>query len=183
MNQSTRLWAGKWGVRDIAYCGLIGALYAVLTIILAPLSYGVYQIRVAEALTVLPFIYAPAALGLFAGCFVANIFGGNGLIDIIFGSLLTLISGVATAMLSRLGSKGISAIALLAPMPPVVINALGVSLYLSKIMEVPYWSTVTLVGTGQLIACYALGLPFLIFLLLMKKTPLRADESQESKLN
>ncbi|RKX20400.1 MAG: transporter, partial [Candidatus Zixiibacteriota bacterium] len=44
----------KWGARDIAFAGIIAALYAVLTISLAPISYGVYQIRVAEALTILP---------------------------------------------------------------------------------------------------------------------------------
>ncbi|HOL16789.1 MAG TPA: QueT transporter family protein, partial [Bacillota bacterium] len=60
---------------------MIGAIYAVLTISLAPISYGVIQVRVAEALTVLPY-FSPAAIpGLFVGCVIANIFGGNGLLD------------------------------------------------------------------------------------------------------
>ncbi len=203
MNHLTRLLTGKWSAQDIAYSGIIAALYAVLTIALAPLSYGVYQIRVSEALTVLPFIYAPAAVGLFVGCFVANIFGGNGLQDIVFGSLLTLLAGISTALLYKIQSAKMSTIfaplfllpllpiylivfywlapsyreklswgVLLAPLPPVLINAFGVSLYLAKIMEVPYWNAVVLIGAGELVACYALGLPFLIFLLLMKRTPL-----------
>jgi len=61
---------------------------------------------------------------------------------------------------------------LLAPLPPVIINAFGVALYLAGIIGVPYWDAVALIGAGQLVACYALGLPFLIFLLLMKRTPL-----------
>ena len=69
---------------------LIGAIYAVLTIAFAPISYGQIQVRISEALTVLPF-FTPAAIpGLFIGCIIANLYGGNGIIDIVFGSLATL---------------------------------------------------------------------------------------------
>ena len=100
----------KWGARDIAFAGIIAALYAVLTISLAPISYGVYQIRVAEALTILPFVYPIAMIGLFVGCLVANIFGGNGLPDIVFGSLFTLLAGYLTYLTSKIRSRKISLI-------------------------------------------------------------------------
>ena len=152
----------KWGVRDIAFAGIIAALYAVLTISLAPISYGVYQVRVAEALTILPFVYPIAMVGLFVGCLVANIFGGNGLPDIIFGSLFTLLAGYLTYLTSKIRSRKISLI--LAPFPPVIINALGVAIYLSLITDMSYLFVVQMVGVGQIVACYGLGLPLLYYL-------------------
>ncbi len=152
----------KWGARDIAFAGIIAALYAVLTISLAPISYGVYQIRVAEALTILPFVYPIAMIGLFVGCLVANIFGGNGLPDIIFGSLFTLLAGYLTYLTSKIRSRKISLI--MAPFPPVIINALGVAIYLSLITDMSYLFVVQMVGVGQIVACYGLGLPLLYYL-------------------
>ncbi len=153
----------KFSARNIAYTGVIAALYATMTIGLAPLSYGVYQVRLAEVLTVLPFIYPLAMVGLFIGCLVANIFGGNGLQDIIFGSLLTLLAGYLTYAVSKLKSRKISLA--LAPLPPVIVNAFGVAIYLSQITDMSYLFVVQMIGIGQLIACYGIGLPFLIYLL------------------
>ena len=71
---------------------LIAAIYAAITIALAPISYGQIQVRVAEALTILP-AFTPAAIpGLFVGCIVANLYGGGGIIDVVFGSLATLMA-------------------------------------------------------------------------------------------
>jgi len=158
------------GIDDIAYTGIIAALYAFLTVTLAPFSYGVYQVRVAEALTVLPFVYPPAIIGLFVGCLVANIFGGNGLPDIVFGSLFTFLAGLLTYQISKIKSKKL-AIGL-APLPPVLINAFGVAIYLSKITEMSYFFVVQMVGLGELMACYLLGIPLLLFLL-SEKFPFR----------
>ncbi|MFH2035759.1 MAG: QueT transporter family protein [Candidatus Zixiibacteriota bacterium] len=149
-------------IRDITYAGIIGALYAVMTISLAPISYGVYQIRIAEALTVLPFLFPFSIVGLFIGCLVANIFGGNGLQDILFGSLFTFIAGYFTYLCSTLKSKRLGLI--LAPLPPVLINAFGVSAYLYAIIGMSYFSVVMAIGVGQIVACYILGLPLLIYL-------------------
>jgi len=91
---------GNLAIKDIAFAGIVGALYALLTLLLAPVSYGVYQIRIAEALTVLPYLNPLATAGLFAGCLVANIFGGNGIQDIVFGSLFTLLAGYLTYLTS-----------------------------------------------------------------------------------
>jgi len=153
---------GKLAVKDIAFAGIVGALYALLTLILAPFSYGVYQVRVAEALTVLPYLNPFAAVGLFAGCLVANIFGGNGIQDIVFGSLLTLIAGYFTYLTSKIKSRPLSLA--LAPLPPVIINAFGVSIYLAEIVGMNYLLVVQMIGVGQFVACYVLGLPLLIYL-------------------
>ncbi|PKK82211.1 MAG: hypothetical protein CVT49_14890 [candidate division Zixibacteria bacterium HGW-Zixibacteria-1] len=155
------------GAKNIAFAGIIAALYAAMTILLAPISYGVYQVRVAEALTILPFLYPVAVVGLFIGCLVANIFGGNGLPDIIFGSLLTLLAAWLTYLTSKIKVR--KAALVLAPLPPVIINAFGVAAYLSQITGMTYFFVVQFVGLGQLAACYVLGLPLLLFLVRKRK--------------
>lgn len=257
-------------LRETALAGLIAAAYAVMTLAFYPISFAVYQVRVAEALTVLPFAMRAAVPGLFVGCLLANIFGGMGWQDIVFGSLLTLGSAVLTRAVSlfpasrsfgwlaalpvlllwigglvlacvvrfdcwlligaivsataaalaawlwdgapvrrTMGAVSllvsmaalvavlllavphgdgktvvIAALALitawaltlyvagqlrtredtrilLAPLPPVLLNAFGVSIYLAPIIGVNYWFAVQMIGIGQLIACYLLGLPLL----------------------
>ncbi len=158
----------SFSLKDIALAGLVAALYAVLTLTLAPISFGVYQIRVAEALTILPFLTRASIPGLFIGCMLANIFGGNGWQDIVFGSLITLVAAILTRAVYHLSqsrlAKPDSLGLFLAPLPPVLLNAFGVSAYLAPIIGVNYWLAVQWIGVGQLIACYLLGLPLLLLL-------------------
>lgn len=134
---------------------MIGAIYAVLTLVFAPISYGMIQVRIAEMLMVLPYFTGAAVPGLFVGCLIANVFGGYGLLDIVFGSLATLISALAV---SKIGNK------YLVPLPPVIINAVVVGMVLSIVLELPFYLTAAWVGFGQLVACYGLGFPLLLFL-------------------
>lgn len=268
----------RLSIRDISIAGLIAALYTVLSLAFQPISFGVYQIRVAEALTVLPFLTGAAVPGLYIGCLLANILGNMGWLDIVVGPLLTLAAAVATRQISLLRNGRrtpllaavpllltwlgavyllsdfllslrtilgllISAAAvlpivfaarrkltpdddtprdffwtsvivsliialfsvvflrtsddpyfiicgallllatvlgtavllwtrmtdrhpglLLAPLPPVLFNAFGVAAYLAPIIGTGYWFAVQMIGVGQLIACYLLGLPLLIAL-------------------
>lgn len=131
---------------------LTAAIYALLTVIFAPLSYGPVQVRVAEALTVLPFLWPETALGLFAGCIVANFFGGLGLWDIGLGSVATLLAGWCTAKVRT---------AWLAPLPPVLINGIVVGSYLSVLFRIPWWASMIYVAAGEVVVCYFLGLPLL----------------------
>lgn len=257
-------------LRHLAVAGLIAALYVALSIAFMPISFGVYQVRIAEALTVLPFLTGAAVPGLFVGCLLANIFGGMGWQDIVFGSLLTLVAALLTHWIARLrqhrtllipifipivlfwlasiyllegtdptlwtpvciltsislllfsifwenrapgrdliglairivsflavialllllrdrmqapgflvgglallgawvSTWGVAVVIarklapnmLLAPLPPVLLNAFGVSLYLAPLMGVSYWFCVQMIGIGELIACYLIGLPLL----------------------
>lgn len=160
MSSQTRL-------RYLTRAGIIGALYAVLTVALAPISYGVYQVRVAEALTVLPLFAASAVPGLYVGCLVANIVGGMGWQDILFGALLTLVAAAVTGWIGaayRTGTLSWKLALLLGPLPPVLFNAFGVSAYLAPILEMDYWFCVQMIGLGELVACYGLGIPLLLLL-------------------
>jgi uncharacterized membrane protein len=149
--------------RYIAQVGIIASLYAVLTIVLAPISYGPLQVRISEALTILPFLTPAAVPGLFIGCVVANVYGGLGIYDIVGGSLCTLLAAYLTYLLSKTKQP------LLAPLPPVVVNALGVSLYLHFLFQLPYWLTVAYIALGEIIACFVLGYPLLLIILKREK--------------
>ncbi|MEW6049755.1 MAG: QueT transporter family protein [Candidatus Zixiibacteriota bacterium] len=260
-------------LKELAVAGLVAAVYVVATLAFLPISFGVYQVRVAEALTVLPFLSRAAIPGLFVGCLLANIFGGMGWQDVVFGSLLTLAAAFLTHLTAKLPSRpwtislmaipvlllwgaaiflldskhpspwtlvcvvlsvgllvfsvkwgsrsprrdltvlavrilsfalallllylvsgkaqgrffllgGLSLLAawvvtwglsviwardlppniLLAPLPPVILNAFGVALYLAPLMGVSYWFAVQMIGVGELIACYLIGLPLLALL-------------------
>ena len=84
------------GTHFLVQGAAIAAVYVVLTLVFAPLSFGEVQIRFSEALTVLPF-FTPAAIpGLFVGCIIANLLGGAIPVDIIFGSIATLIGAFFT---------------------------------------------------------------------------------------
>lgn len=133
----------------------IAILYVALTLIFAPISYGPIQVRISEALTVLPFVFPEAVLGLFIGCLISNIFSFLGILDIFFGSLDTLLAAYLTRKMPHF---------VLAPLPPVVVNALVVGWILYFTIQVPFLWSMLYVGLGQLLACYGLGLPLLYFL-------------------
>lgn len=146
--------------RYLCEVGVIAALYAVLTIMLAPISYGPMQVRVSEALCILPYFTAAAVPGLFIGCLISNIAGimlgsSLGLLDVIVGSLTTL---AAAWISSRIRMRP------LVPLPAVVLNAFTVPYVLWAVLGVPYWPSVFWVAAGQALACFGLGLPLLYVL-------------------
>jgi len=143
----------------IVRIALIASIYVTINIIFAPISYGPIQVRVAEALTVLPFIDPAAIGGLFLGCILSNLLGGLGLVDIIGGSICTLLAAAITYNVKN---------AIYAPLPPVIINAIGVSIYVHLIFDLPYFLTVAYIAIGEFLACYFIGYPLLLMLLRRK---------------
>ena len=103
-------------IKILCLCAITAAAYAALTIITAPFSYGPIQFRAAEALCVLPYFIPQTTWGLFVGCILANILSGN-VMDMVFGSLATLLAAFCTA---RLGKQGKSMI--LVCLMPIVFN-------------------------------------------------------------
>ena len=208
----------KLTARELSAAGLIASLYTILSLVFLPISFGVYQIRIAEALTVLPFLTRAAIPGIYIGCLLANIFGGMGWLDIVFGPLITLAAAVLTRLAARMSrnvatillaglpvvlvwisavyflisaaetwflivgsilliaalvlsllfyrlwSQGSNLNIFIAPLPPVVLNAFGVSLYLAPLLGFNYWFSVQMIGVGELIVCYLIGLPVLMAL-------------------
>lgn len=146
----------------MAKASLIAAVYAVLTVLLGEFSYGPIQFRVSEALAILPLVEPSAILGITVGCAISNIFGGFGPIDIIGGSLVTLIAAIIT---SKMPNK------ILAVLPPIILNSLIVSIWVSKMSGLPYIPIVINILIGEIIAVAILGLIFLSAYEKYKKKP------------
>lgn len=120
-------------IQGIAVSAVMAALYAALTIVLAPISYGLVQLRVADALLPLPYVLGwPMAIGLFLGCAVANVFGGLGPVDIFFGSVFNLLASLLVS------NRKTCPHWILAWLYPTLIIGLGVPAYLTVLFYQPY---------------------------------------------
>ncbi len=145
-------------VHRLTACGIIAALYAVLTIATASFAYGPIQFRIAEALGVLPFFAPWTAWGVTLGCLLANLFSTVSALDIVIGTLATAIACLLTA---RCRSW------LLAPLPPVIVNAVMVGAMLAGVLATEsFWGSFALfglqVGAGELAVMYTLGLALIV---------------------
>ena len=152
----------------IVTASLIAAVYASLTFLgsIFGLSYGPIQLRISEVLTILP-LFTPAAIpGLTIGCFIANI-GSFNLLDMIFGTLATLIAAILTYLLKNIKFKNLPILAIL---PPVLINAIIIGFEIAWFFlpdGLSFWGFLISgiqVGTGQFIVCYVFGIPFYLLI-------------------
>ena len=137
----------------LTHAAMIAAIYVILTEMFAPISFSVGQVRIAEALTILP-AFTPAAIpGLFIGCLIGNILGGAVLLDIVFGSLATLIGAYFTYLLRKQNK-------FLAPLPPIISNAIIIPLILRYAYGFPdaLLFMVLMVGIGEVVSCGVLGM-------------------------
>jgi len=156
--------------RNLCVAAIIAAFYAALTFITPWDVHGPVQLRVSEALTILPIFNVAAIPGLFVGVLISNLIGGYGglfgMFDMIFGSLATLLAAISTYYISRkldlsnAKSFGHKILIFLAAMfPPIIFNAVivGWYLYIFDIYPFAVYLTMMAVGAGQIIACYGLG--------------------------
>ena len=136
----------------------IAALYVVLTLIANAFGLANYaiQVRFSEALTILPYFTPVAVPGLFVGCIVSNILTGALPLDVVFGSIATLIGAVLTRVFAiKFKDKK-----WLAPIPPIISNTIIVPLVLAYVYKfegsIPYFMLT--VGIGEIISCGILGM-------------------------
>ena len=147
-------------VRRLVRCAVIAAVYVVVCLVLAPFSYGAVQVRVAEALCLLPVFGAEYIVGVTLGCFLANLLGST-VVDVVFGTLATLLACLVTYKLREIRVKGL---AIPASLPPVVFNmiivgAFEITFFFSDgapTAMLAVFNAVT-VGIGELISCTILG--------------------------
>lgn len=143
----------------LTQAALIAALYVVLTLLSNALGLASMQIQVrfSEALTILPYFTTAAIPGVFVGCLMSNLLAGCAILDILFGSLATLIGAVCTYLLRHFKW--------LAPVPPIVANTLVIPLVLKYAYGIePIWLSTITVCAGELISAGILGM-FLLFTL------------------
>lgn len=148
-------------VKYITVSAMIAAFYVVLTLVSAVLglSSGAVQVRISEALCVLTAITPAAVPGLTVGCLIANLLTGANVLDIVFGTLATL--------LGALGGYALRKHKYLTPIPTVVANTLIVPLvivYGFGVTDVALPVVALGVLVGEIIAAYALGIALLVAL-------------------
>lgn len=150
----------NFNVRTLTFSAIIAAVYAALTLLLPGPSYGYTQLRIAETLTVLPFLFPACAPGLAVGCLIANVLSPYGPIDMICGTFATALAAFLTA---KMPNKW------LAPLPPVLCNGVIVggmiAWYQAGGFNEKFLPSFLLTGPGvalgEVIACYVLGLVIL----------------------
>ena len=153
--ETTTGFSTKFLVRAAA----VAAIYVALTYLagLMNLAYGPVQFRFSEALTVLPFLLPEAVPGLFIGCVVSNLISPYGALDLVVGSLATLLAAFWTGKCRN---------RYLAPLPPVICNAVLVGAMIawyevgsSALFPPAFAYNALTVGAGEAAVCYLLGLP------------------------
>jgi uncharacterized membrane protein len=161
--------------KALCLSGIIAALYAALTLMLPVLSYGAWQCRLSEALTLLPLVLPQSVPGLAVGCLVANLLSPVGIWDVLFGTLATLLAAICT--------RRFRARPAFAAIFPTLFNGLivGPVVYFAYVRApgdpVSMPTLLFNMGTvafGELVVCYALGLPMIYGL---KKLPSKLFEA------
>lgn len=146
--------------KRLARGALIAALYVTLTMISTAfgLSSGVIQLRLSEALCILPYFCPEAIPGLFVGCILANLLSACAPLDILFGSLATLLGALGARLLRRYRP--------LVPLPTVLANAAIIPPVLMFVYGVKeaYPFLLLTVTAGEILSVYGLGLPLLYIL-------------------
>lgn len=147
----------KFTTRELTLAAFVAALYAVLSYFgnIFGLTFGPVQCRFSEALCVLPFFFPCTVPGLFVGCLITNLMSTVGPLDMIFGSMATLLAALWTA---RMPNR------YLAPLPPVLCNGIIIGAMIAwyeagfgpNFWSMFLWNAIS-VALGEAIACYALG--------------------------
>ena len=148
--------------KNITYGGIIAAVYAALCYALWPVAFGPVQFRIAEGLTLLPLILPGSVMGLFIGCILANLSSPYFILDVIFGSLATLIGAVGTFLIGKRIKNERLKLAL-APLPPIISNTIiigGVLTYMAAAEgeAVTFAVIAGQIALSEIAACYGVGI-------------------------
>jgi len=144
----------------IAVCAIIAAMYIVLTVGFAPISYGIIQFRIAEILNLMAFINPIYGIGVIAGCFISNLFSELGPIDWVVGT-----SATAMAVFFIARSKSL----LVASLWPTIFSGVMVGLMLTYLFQIPLALSIASVSAGQFGVMTCVGFPVFRYMLKNKR--------------
>ena len=160
--------------RSVSLVSIFGALYAVGVVALAPISFSVFQVRIADALLPLSILFGwPAILGFSTGAFVANFFGGLGVVDILGGSAANLL---ATYVAWKIGQRRVTGSWLVAIVSEILLVTMIVGSYLSYLFQIPLEIGLSGVLLGSLVSTGILG--SVLFLVMSRSTMAEQLESR-----
>ena len=149
--------------KRIVIAGVVAAIYTVLTMVLAPLSFGPIQLRLSELLVLLVFVDPIYIIGLTLGCMLSNLLGGYGILDIVFGSLATLLAGIATYKTKEIISNNKVAL-LVGSIWPSIINGVIIGWMLNVTTNAPLFATMLSVGFCEFLVVTVIGVPLYLML-------------------
>ena len=161
----------KSNIMSLVTAAMIAALYVVLSFVSNAfgLASGAIQIRISEALTILPYFTAAAIPGVTIGCILFNLLSGAALLDVLFGGLASLLGAILSWFIGK-AAKKINWMKYLIPLPPILSNAFIIPWVLKTAYGLTdaYWYLALTVGIGEIISCGILGI-----LLMTALMPLR----------
>ena len=174
-------------IMSLVTAAMIAALYVVLSFAISAfgLASGAIQVRVSEALTILPYFTAAAIPGLTIGCLLFNLLSGAAVLDVIFGSIATLLGAVGSYFIGK-SAKKISRLKFLVPIPPILANAFIIPWVLKTAYGLTdaYWYLVATVGIGEVISCGLLGMVLMTALMPVRNLLFRTNsETRNIKIN
>ena len=150
-------------LKKITFASMISAVYFVLCLIECYIASGpVANIRFAEGLIIMALFVPETILGAAIGCFLYNLFFGFGIIDALIGTIATIFGGLFVLLINKVIKKEKFKLVLFG-LGLVIFNAILVPIVL--ILNIPdlnwgvYWYEFMIVGIGELIAVYSLGIP------------------------
>lgn len=159
-------------IMSLVTAAMIAALYVVLSFAISAfgLASGAIQVRVSEALTILPYFTASAIPGLTIGCLLFNLLSGAAILDVIFGTVATLIGAIASYAIGK-AAKKVKWVKFLVPLPPILSNTFIIPWVLKTAYGLTdaYWYLAATVGIGEIISCGVLGMVLLFALQPMRK--------------
>jgi len=167
------------GTREITLTIIFAALYALAVIALAPISFNIFQVRIADSLLPLSIIFGwPSVLGIAIGTIVANFFGGLGIIDVVGGAIANFI---ATSLAWKIGFKKTKGSKFFAIVMEIIVVTLVVGSYLSFLFNIPILAGLFGIMIGSIISIGFLG--YLLLTLISRKYFVNALKSIGLELN
>lgn len=161
-------------IQNIALGAMIASMYVVLTVLTGAfgLASGVIQVRLSDALCIMPYFTPSAIPGLTIGCVLSNLLVGGNLVDTIFGSIATLLGALVAYLIRRFKYA--------VPAPTILANAAIVPLVLiyGYKIDMNYWYLFATVGAGEAIACGLLGE---VLLVALDKVPMFRKMATDNK--
>jgi uncharacterized membrane protein len=143
-------------INTLVKTAIVAAIYAAITIALAPISYGELQFRLSEVLVLLAFIDPLYIPGLVLGCILANLGSPLGPIDVFAGSFATLLSVIAIYQTRKACGNSFKAL-ILAGLWPVIFNGLIVGWMLNYVLKLPFWASAAYVALGEFVVVSIVG--------------------------
>ena len=149
----------KNSVRKLCACAIVAALYAAITILTAPFSYGLVQFRLSEALVVLCVFSPQLGIGITLGCLLANLFSPVTALDVIVGTFATALACFLTGKCKRL---------IPALLPNILCNTVLVGGMLAMVLmpdKLPLGFLIcgAQVAIGEIAVMTVLGIPLYLF--------------------